>query len=197
MMNRVWVLALLLAAPATAESHRSSFGFDIQVPSNWLVLTRDEVRDNADLFSGTALDGVDAGLVRSIQGDIEAGRLEMYFRKETESADFTDNVNVRKNIDDTVLGPEVLKEVCPTLPSALEQAFGRKIALQECELRKRAGVDALYLEFDGAVEGTRSLQYQVPRSPSVKLLITATTKLTTLEAVRAEFESMVASLRFE
>jgi hypothetical protein len=58
-------------------------------------------------------------------------------------------------------------------------------------------LDSLFLEFDGMVKGTRSIQYQIQMSSNVQIVVTATCKDTTLEIVRKEFEDIVGSIRFK
>ena len=58
-------------------------------------------------------------------------------------------------------------------------------------------MDCLFLEFDGMVEGTRSIQYQIQKSNSVQIIITATCKNTTLDTIRDEFEEIIYSIRLK
>jgi hypothetical protein len=57
------------------------------------------------------------------------------------------------------------------------------------------GLKSLFLEFDGVIEGTRSMQYQIQRSPSVQIVFTATCKNSVLDTIREEFERIILSIK--
>ena len=73
--------------------------------------------------------------------------------------------------------------------------FGRPIGLDDCELRAVVGRPSLYLAFDGALAGTKTVQYQVQRSAGETLILTATAKTSNVPRMLGEFEAMVASIR--
>ena len=54
---------------------------------------------------------------------------------------------------------------------------------------------ALYLQFDGAIPGTTTLQYQVQRNVGESVVLTATAATPNLPRIMGEFEEMVASIR--
>ena len=88
-----------------------------------------------------------------------------------------------------------LREICQLLPGEFSRMFGRPIALDDCELRAVAGRRSLYLAFDGALVGTKTLQYQVQRANGQTLILTATSKVANVPRMLSEFEAMVASIR--
>ena len=47
----VLTLFLVAAMPAYAKQHSSDFGFTMDIPDGWLVLGREEVKKNPDLFN--------------------------------------------------------------------------------------------------------------------------------------------------
>ena len=81
------------------------------------------------------------------------------------------------------------------LPGEFSRLFGRIVSLDGCELRTIAGRNALYLEFDGALPGTKTIQYQLQRNPRETLILTATARSIDLPRMLSEFEAMVSSIR--
>ena len=69
--------------------------------------------------------------------------------------------------------------------------------MANCELRDMVGRRALYLQFDGAIAGTKTLQYQIERNAQVTLVLTATAATPNLPRMLGEFEAMVASMRID
>jgi len=193
------LLSLLVSSFALADDFRSSFGFTAKTPSSWLILTRDEARENPDLFGELAsvpgLGSIDQDLMAQIQHKIISGSVEMIFVQSLKASSFTDNINILKQVG-RIPGEADLAETCGQLPAIFSQYFGRPIQSHQCKLSQVAGLPALYLEFDGAIEGTQSMQYQVQRSSSVQIIVTATAKETTVDALRSDFSPFIESIEF-
>ena len=81
------------------------------------------------------------------------------------------------------------------LPEQLSSYFGRKIKGYQCKFKNINGLRSLLLEFDGVIEGTRSIQYQIQKSPSVQIIITMTCKNSVLNTIRKEFDRIILSIR--
>ena len=187
------------AGTATAEDYESGFGFGISVPNVWLVLTRSEVTNSAEVFLGdggvSGLGSVPLAMRRAVYDRVQAGELEIFYRREDTPGSFIDNVNVLMQSADLPSTPDQLENICQILPTEFSRVFGRPIAMDVCEMRERIGRRSLYLEFDGAVPGTTTLQYQIQRSQRATLIMTATAATENLPRMMGEFEEMIASIR--
>jgi hypothetical protein len=182
-----------------AGEYESDFGVGISVPDVWLVLTRSEVADKADVFLGeggsSGLGSVPLAVRRVVYDRVRAGELEVFYRRESAPGSFIDNVNILvqpANLPSTV---EQIEGVCKVLPGEFSRVFGRPVAMDVCEIRERVGRRALYLQFDGAIQGTTTLQYQLQRGRGLTLVLTATAATENLPRLMGEFEEMVASIR--
>jgi hypothetical protein len=187
------------AGTATAEDYESGFGFGISVPNVWLVLTRSEVANSAEIFLGDGgafgLGSVPLDMRRAVYDRVQAGELEIFYRREDTLGSFIDNVNVLMQSADLPSTPAQLEKICQILPTEFSRVFGRPIAMDVCEMRERISRRSLYLEFDGAVPGTKTLQYQIQRSQKTTLILTATAATENLPRMMDEFEEMIASIR--
>ena len=191
---------VLLAGSAEAEDYRSGFGFGISVPDVWLVLTQDEVAKNADLFledSETEFEAVPQKMRKVVYERVRSGQLEIFYRREGISGSFVDNVNIMLQPAELPASSEQLQGVCLILPGEFSRVFGRPIALDRCELREFVNRPALYLQFDGAIPGTTTLQYQLQRTVGETVVLTATAATANLPRMMGEFEEMVASIRLQ
>lgn len=188
-----------LAVGAKAGEYESEFGFDISVPDVWLVLTRSEVADDAENFLGSrgssGLGSVPLAMRRMVFDRVQAGELEIFYRRDGMSGSFVDNVNVLMQPANLPSTPEQLARICQILPSEFSRVFGRPIAMDFCEIRERVNRRSLYLQFDGAIPGTTTLQYQIQRSRNATLILTATAATENLPRMMGEFEEMIASIR--
>ncbi|MGB0619458.1 MAG: hypothetical protein ACPGVZ_08285 [Myxococcota bacterium] len=194
------VLPLIAFAwTAAAGDYRSGFGFGITVPDVYLVLTAEEVARKADLFlsedAEASYGGIPSGLRHEVFQRVQSGEIEIFYRTEGVDFDFVDNVNVMVQRALIPNSESQLDEVCRVLPGEFSRLFGRPISLDDCELRAVAGRRSLYLAFDGALVGTKTLQYQVQRGNGQTLILTATSKVAHVPRMLSEFEAMVASIR--
>lgn len=192
--------ALVVAATnATAGDYASGFGFGITVPDDYLVLTRDEVQRNASLFLGAETDDdltrIPQSMRKEVYERVRAGQLEIFYRTSDVETAFVDNVNIMSQPADLPQDEGQLAEVCRILPTEFSRLFGRPIALDGCEMRTVAMRRALYLAFDGAIPGTKTLQYQIQRGRGETLIITATAADANVSRMMGEFEGMVTSIR--
>lgn len=200
-MHRIIVLAallVLLASTGRAGEYQSGFGFGISVPDVWLVLTRGEVAKNASAFmdeDGDRFGSVPDEMRRVVFARVQAGELEIFYRREGSSGSFVDNVNIMTQPADLPVSERQVAGVCRVLPGEFSRVFGRPIGMDSCEMRELMGRPALYLQFDGAIPGTTTLQYQLQRRVGETLVLTATAAKPNLARLQGEFEEMVASIR--
>ncbi len=206
-LSALVVTGLLVAcahAPASAPSaqsapYQSAFGFSVDMPSDWTVMGRQELKDNPDLFSADnpRFKEMDQALLKQVIEDIRAGNMEIYYHTGFGNAGFADNVNAIKNIGKIPATAAELKDVCGQLPGQFSRYFGHTIAMYQCSLTKVGGKNALWLEFDGALRGTRSIQYQVQKSENVTIIITGTFAEATLADERDAFTHIVMSMKMQ
>jgi len=193
------MLTIGSAVGARAEEYQSGFGFRISVPSIWLVLTRDEMAVSAEVFlsdeASSSLGSVPMAMRRIVYDRVQAGELEIFYRRDAAPGSFIDNVNILMQPADLPSTPEQLASICRLLPTEFSRVFGRPIAMDVCEMRERISRRSLYLEFDGAIPGTTTLQYQIQRNQSATLILTATAVTENLPRMMSEFEEMIASIR--
>jgi hypothetical protein len=195
------VFWLGLAATAVAGEYRSGFGFGISVPEVWLVLTQGEVAQHSDIFldvdEDSALALIPVEMRQMVFERIQRGELEIFYRREDIAGAFIDNINIMQQGSPLPTSRGQLDAVCRLLPAEFSRVFGRPIAMDRCEMRELVGKPALYLQFDGALRGTKTLQYQLGRSADRTLVITATAVVSNLTRMLSEFEAMVASIRLD
>jgi len=151
------------------------------------------------LFNAEKLQGssIDPALLEQVVGMVRSGQVEIYLHQKTSDGRFADNVNFLTQAGRLPTDAAEVKATCDIMPDEFSKAFGRPIRMYQCGPRPVSKAAALLLEFDGMLEGTRSIQYQFQKSPSVVVIATATAKLDALETIRAEFERMMATVRVQ
>lgn len=192
------VVAILLTTAAHGSEFQSSFGFTAKVPPDWVVLTKDALADSPTLVDmrPETVGNINPELLRSLKAKVESGSIEMLFDRTTSDATFADNINVmvrRGRIPDAT---DRVRQVCEAYPAKLAKFAGRDLNVLRCERRELDGTDSFYIEYEGVVAGTVTMQYQIPRPNNELLLVTATCKQASVEKIRPEFEEIVRSIRF-
>jgi hypothetical protein len=196
-MTVVWLLVVppVSAADPTTE-FRSRLGFTLTLPPNWWPLAADIVSEKSEgAEEHRELAELDPETLRVALGRIRSGEYEYCFRQSF-SDGFAENLTIRRRELRIVDDPEQFREQCKSVPESFGRAYGRPVTVSACELRTVAGRPASYLELEGAVEGTRVLQYQVRESSGTAIALTATLRENQLPETRSEFESIVRSADF-
>jgi hypothetical protein len=201
-MKKLVLGILILVSWSTslsAETYHSSFGFTANIPGHWLVVSKDEVKDNPDLFNfeNEVFKNTDQRMLNQIKSMILSGKIEIYYNQNTADSYFRDNINVFILIDRLPQTVSESKERCSNIPNEFSQAYGKHIKVYNCGIRKVSGLNAFYVEFEGVVDGTRSIQYQIQKSPSVAIAMTATCKNKSLTIIKKEFDDIVSSIKLD
>jgi len=201
-MKRVVASVLVLlgwAVAARAADHQSSFGFTMSVPDDWLVLTKQSLKDNPTLADPqpSGAGSIEANVLKDLVAKVQSGSVEFLYNRTTSDATFSDNINVRLGGQGKIpSSPEAVQAQCTAYAQALAKAAGRPLAVATCEDRSVGALRAFYVEYEGRVAGTVTMQYQLVRPDNKMLFVTATCKRAALDKFRADFEAIVKSIRF-
>jgi hypothetical protein len=182
---------------AQAYSHESAFGFKIDIPEGWTVVTAEELKKTVDLLGNSSdiSPEADPQIMEEVKERIASGDVEFYLRKKGGTVAFVDNVNVSKGGGRVPKNAATAKSECDAAPAELGRFFGRAVMVYECGLREVAGHEAMYVDFEGMSKGLRSLSYRIQWTPDVILTFTATCRTESLDVVKKEFNEMLATLR--
>jgi len=195
MKSIILLLATLFCSyHVNAEEISSSFGFSINIPEDWTPLTAEEIKNNPDLFDLDKVKGLSPELLNQVKPMILSGKTEIFFMPDV-SSNFADNVNIIKQIGQVPASPKEIESLCKSLPGQLTSMFKHPIKMYKCEIRNIDNIASLYLEFDGAIVGTRSMQYQIPKSKNVHLVVTATIKNSTLGQMGDGFHAVMKTFK--
>ncbi len=92
--------------------------------------------------------------------------------------------------------PDETKAKCTAYAQALAKFAKRTLAVATCESRTVGALPMFYVEYEGFVAGTVTMQYQVARPDGKLVFVTATCKRASLDKFRPDFEAIVKSIRF-
>lgn len=193
------ILLFILFIPAVqASQHASSFGYKIDIPGNWLVFSKDELKDNPDLFSlnNPELSKINPELLSQVSNRVKHGDIDLYFNPSAGSKVFVDNINTIEQIGQLPANSSGMQKFCSRLQGELSAAFNKTVKSYQCTRATVGGKKAVLVEFNGVIDGTRSIQYQVQKSQNILLIFTGTFKLTTLKQERSIYTGIIRSVKF-
>ena len=150
------------AGTATAEDYESGFGFGISVPNVWLVLTQSEVTNSADVFLGDGgvfgLGSVPLEMRRAVYDRVQAGELEIFYRREDTPGSFIDNVNILMQSAPDHLDLEAIKTQVEMIPEVLNIHHMHAWMLTDRDIHMEAHVE---LNTDLALSQVKSIQHDI------------------------------------
>ena len=181
----------------TWKTHNSSFGFSIDLPSYYLVLSREEVIKNPDLFEGVFtilerdhLKNATKGYKEQLKTLLNSGNVEYYFNQHHTGI----NVTVTKAIGEIPKTYSALLTYCGATVADYEKSTGIRTKLHECELRDVAGLNAVYVVTEDQGFDMYA-QYFVQTSPSIHLCFTTFAKKRIFETPKNELDEIMKSLK--
>jgi hypothetical protein len=188
----------VLAVSASAKEYQSSFGFTVDIPDNWLALTKLAIEENPALTGapGANVGSIDSKVLQDLKAKVENGSFEMFFDRTTSDATFSDNINVRVGAGTIPAADDTVKAKCTAYAQALAKVAKRTLNVATCEARTVGASKTFYVEYEGIVAGTVTMQYQFARPDGKLVFVTATCKRTALDKFRPDFQAIVKSIRF-
>ena len=78
-------ILIIWASSVSAEIYNSPFGFSIDIPSHWLIMSKQEIMDNPDLFNFETEEfkNTNKDLLNNIKNTVSSGQVELYLNKKT------------------------------------------------------------------------------------------------------------------
>lgn len=206
MKKRFFILVILVlfvgcstkqTATDDVLNYKSSFGFSSSLSKNWLVLTKDQIQNNPDIFNfkNKAFQNFNRSLLTQVKRNILSGRTEIMYSKNRD-AGFGDNINIMLTMGNLVTASNE-EQLCTQMPQAFKKMFKRYIQFYECGLKTIGNLKVLYLNFEGVLPGTRSAQYQFQVSPGKLVIATLTCKNKNYETLNQEFNSFIRNIKLD
>lgn len=193
------ITLLIFVSLASGETYQSFFGFSINIPPHWLIMSGEEIKKNPDLFDfdNKVFKSVDKNTFQQIKNQAAQGKTELYFNQKTSDNYFSDNINVFKEIGRIPQNNSEMKKYCDNSPSEFAKILGKPVKIYSCELRKISGLNAIYIEYDGALENTRGIAYIIQFTQNVVIAFTLTCKNKIVNVMRKEFDDIIASVKIK
>ena len=199
----IFILLVLFVGCSTKQTveddlnYKSSFGFSSRLSMNWLVLTKDQIKNNPGIvnFENKALKNINKSLLTQVKQNILSGKTEIMYSK-SRVAGFGDNINVLLTMGNLITKINENK-LCTQMPQAFKSMFKRYIQFYECGLKTVGNLKVLYLNFEGVLPGTRSAQYQFQTGPGKLVIATLTCKNRNYEKLNKDFNDFVRNIKLD
>lgn len=194
-------LVIIWTPPLRAQTHDCQvLGYSVNLPEGWRVLDQQRMRTDSKLLQD-AVENANKGawktanreMLGNVREMVSSGNVEYYVNSKYPGSIISVNraQGVLPQTD-----AEVLK-LCESLPAELSRLVGRAVQVYECRAGTVGASNALYLAADAYSEGSKSLQYQIQKSPDQMLVFTATCRDQSCQAMREQLTSFVGSVQFQ
>jgi hypothetical protein len=191
-MAAVLSAVLLFGFSAFAGTYQSDFGFRLELPQGWTIVSKKGVKEKPEIVKAvfetaeknrTLLDMPEA-LFNKLQEKISGGDVEYYYK--TDSPNFS--ISVYQDNGSIPASPDTAREACRSLPEDLVKVSKNpSVKVYECRLAVLGNTPALYVAADAYERGQKYVQYMVQKGPNEVLLFSATS------SGNQDFDSMKAA----
>ncbi len=191
--------ALLWGMTAVAAVYESDFGFRIDLPSGWTVVSKKGVKEKPEFVAAVfeaadkdrTLADLPQNLYTRLKEKIAGGDVEYYYK--TDSANFSISVFQEPG---TIPQPNEVQETCQALPQELSKLSKNPVKVYECRLTILGNAPALYMVADAYEQGENYVEYLIQKAPNEVLLVTATsTKRQDFSKLKVDFDAVMKSFQ--
>jgi hypothetical protein len=187
MRSIIFALAIHVIWTATTFAGQyisPQFGFIVNVPSHWEILSAERVKDNPTLFELLEKIVSDKELRADLKRVIVSGKFEAWYYRDT-----SENVAVTWGPKNIPRSSGDAKEVVVMFSEKV------KIKVHDYGFRKIGGLDAFYMEHDGWIYKTKALQYFIQKAPNAVVQFTLTCDEQKYKMVKEEFLAIIFSFK--
>ena len=188
------VLVALWIAPSLAETYSSPLGFSVNLPPNWKVVNAQKMRSNPQLLNTAfaeaqkeSLQDADHDMMADLKTRVQQGEIE-YFYNPGQAGSL---IAVMQRVGQIPETGRQLIQACDSLPNDMVRMFGKSLRVYACDLRPLGNRVALYIVTDGVAPGTKSMQYELQKTPDQILIFTANARDGNFHAVSSEFDQIM------
>ena len=184
-------ILIIWSVSASAGIYDSPFGFSVNIPSDWEIISGKEMEEWVDYENLKFIKS--QSLIYDIKRKIRKGEIEVYIPGRQIIGDTPwDLVCVTKfNKDFLSL---VIKE-CNVLSNKPSKPFSGAIEVYECGYKKIGNLQGIFQEFDES--GYRKMAFYFLNSRNEMIGIGGACKNRTLKVFRKEHEDIIRSIRIQ
>lgn len=192
MVRALLLSVVLLPLSVNAANYKSGYGFEFQLPDNWLVVTP----ENLSQFKGKSLDvkGMNPEAEQAALQRVQSGRIEYYFDRKHSDKDFTSNISVQGNVRAVARNEDDAQAACARMPSQLKALYGDAVKVEACGLKKVSGIPYMDYEYSGAAPGVTTVQNEFQLTPNLAIIVVGASQNSGLAALRRAMENVTQGI---
>jgi hypothetical protein len=192
--------ALALAAPALAATFNSDLGYTVQLPEDWSVLSREQIKDQPKVVDAAFaaaqqqqdLSRMPKALLSRVKKLVNAGEIDYFYSSEPRF-----NVSVYPGSGKIPAGQAEVAQTCQMVKQELSQQTGRKTRVYDCRSTVLDGQPGIYLVADNYWKDQKYIQVQVQRTQDEILVFTASSRDRNFDEMSSEFDRVMGSVRIK
>ncbi|OUS30225.1 hypothetical protein A9Q99_07060 [Gammaproteobacteria bacterium 45_16_T64] len=173
------LLSVLCSHVSFADTYRSALGFELSLPDQWLVLSRETI---SNAYDGKTLDELGLSKAFSNADDaakarnkIEKGKVEYYFDTDKHSSGFVRSINLQiiqriAGAADTTSGTS-----CPNIEEQLRNFHKDNLNVSHCEFNTTDDIHQLTYIYTKTNDSLTHYHHEYQITPNIVLLMVAIT----------------------
>lgn len=186
------LMFVLLPMTASAATYKSGYGFEFELPDDWVVLTPERLPQFKD--KGLGIEAMNQEAERAAFERVSTGRIEYYFDRAHSKKEFVSNISVQGNVRAVARTSTDAKEACQRMPKQLKALYGDKVKVEQCGLKEANGVPYMDYEYSGAAPGVMTIQNEFQLTPNLALIVVGASQDAGLASLREGLNNVVQGI---
>jgi len=189
---------LVSAQDATAGTYATAFGFDVELPDQWVMLTRQTLAED---YPGEDMNSLGligsfasaAAAAQTLQG-IREGRYQYFFYKTADTLEFVDYISLRLAPREAAPPGGLNSLLCRQIETNLPVFLDQEVELRDCNYVYSGGVEHLDYQFTTDTQATIEYRSEFYLSNNIELLLSgerSTGPATAFESAVQQFENSI------
>jgi len=185
MPSIVIVCTLILPAYAFGETYKSEFGFELDIPKDWSVLSWKQLEklELEKLTQQAEIDPTEKREAIHFFERVRKGQYEVYYQTEEGHT-----ISVHQQAGRAAQTKAEAVEACTIVSKQLLAAYQKGAKVIYCRLQNSGGVDHIALEYTITGTGKSVIQCEFQKTPQLKLTVMAEVNGTNRDLIRQMHE---------
>ncbi len=188
---------ILWAAPSSAETYISPFGFKINLASHWFIISGPKIKNNPSLLVTAETEiirkcGKDA-LFDFVLEDSKKGTTEYYINTKT-CDEVVNNIIVVKHNGRFPKGSDEVGVYCANFKQNGSKQYGENFKIKQCSQIKINNLNIIYKEYQ--VIALQCIQYLIEKNDNEVIDISISYYDQTSDEIKTELEYIISSFNW-
>lgn len=193
-------LGVLVLGAATAQALmvQSEMGYSINLPTGWVVMEKEKVKENPDIVDAAmkaagqtqGMSAFPEKVVAAVKELIGQGKIDYYFSPEPGY-----NLAVYEAVGSLTPAEKGTTDICASLREEMSKETEGKSKIYDCQVKRMGMRDGLLLAAEDYRSGQKFVQEMVQKDPEHILIFTASSTQKDVNVIKRDFMSIMQTVK--